>query len=226
MPPRSAPSAALVRAARTEDERIARELQRLDRRRDALRAELAEVDRDVSALRERRRLLEALADGNERGAPDAAAATAPRLLRGRDLRRVAGTVLWRASGEGEIQYRDWFELVLAAGYAIGGKDPIAAFLTNVRGSPAVVRGSEPGYYRLDPRRRDAVRQAMAEAQAELRDVVGLLGREREAESLDRRAQLREHRRALTVAVRRLEADLDELDTIFDQGPARAHPRAA
>jgi hypothetical protein len=128
-------------------------------------------------------------------------------------------VLWESEGTAEIQYRDWFELVLAQGCAVSGKDPAASFLTNIRDSPAVVRGSRPGFYRLDPARRAAVAQQLAEAQAELRDVVDVLARP--ATSSGERERLREHRTRLTARERRLEADVAELEAIFGDGAAAA-----
>ena len=214
------PSASLVRAARAEDERIARALAGLDRRREALNSQLAELDVEAAVLRERQGLLRRLT--GDRDAPEAGGralrAVATKLLKGRELRRVAAGLLWRTEGGAEIQYRDWLERVLASGYAIAGKDPAASFLTNVRDSPAVVHGSRPGFYRLDPVRRVAVVQQLAEAQAELRDVVDVLARPSvDADDRARRDELRAHRTRLTARVRSLEADVAELDAIFADG---------
>lgn len=214
------PSASLIRAARAETERIERVLAELDQRRQALHAQLAALDDETAVLLERRELLGRLTG---EGAETTVGETRPlrRLVKGRDLRRVAGRVLWQSEGSGEIQYRDWFERVLAGGYAVSGKDPAASFLTNVRDSPAVVRGSRPGFYRLDPARRAAVAQELAEAQAELRDVVDVLARATTEPA--RRDALRDHRGRLSARVRRLEADLAELEAIFgdDAETARA-----
>jgi hypothetical protein len=112
--------------------------------------------------------------------------------------------------------------MLAAGYAVGGKDPAAAFLTNVRDSPAVVRGDRSGFYRLEPGSRAEVAQALAEAQAELRDLVDVLARPNGADRGGaQRAELRAHRARLTSRIRRLEADLGELDAIFEDETDRA-----
>jgi hypothetical protein len=104
---------------------------------------------------------------------------------------------------------------MAAGYAVGGKEPAATFLTNVRDSPAVARGSRAGYYRLDPASGERVVQLLGEAHAELADVNGLLDTARHAgapvEAADR---LRAHRDALAQRIRRLELDARELDAIF------------
>jgi hypothetical protein len=196
MPNAARPSAALVRAAE------------------------AEVDRESESLVARRRAL-ALAVGEEPDAPSSTLSRETRTLRGRALRRVAGNLLWEAEGDQEIHDREWFERVLAAGFAVGGRDPGASFLTNVRNSPAVVRGSRPGYYRLDPGRRDRLRQELAEVQAELDDLGATLVRAREDPELrDRVNDLRGHRSRLDQRLRRLDADIAELDEIF--GSAAEH----
>jgi DNA-binding transcriptional MerR regulator len=213
----TAPSSSLARAAGSEFERIERLLTGLSQRRAVIEAQLAELDAEMSALRERQQLLQLLVPGaGGAGGPlDAPPITAGKVLKGRALRRVAGRLLWQLQGEGEIHYREWFERVMAAGYVVRGKEPAAAFLTNVRDSPAVTRGSRPGYYRLDPARRERLAQRLGEAHAELADVTELLDRTRHAEtSLDAADRLRTHRDALTQRIRRLELDARELDAIF------------
>jgi len=212
-----APSSSLARAAASEFDRIERLLTALGRRRAALEAQLADLDAEASALRERQQLLRLLVPetGNASGSPDAPQITAAKVVKGRALRRVAGRLLWQLQGDGEMHYREWFERVMAAGYVVRGKDPAAAFLTNVRDSPAVARGSRPGYYRLDPSSRERVTQALAELHAELADVTELLDRTRHARApLDDADRLRGHRDALTQRIRRTELDVRELDAIF------------
>lgn len=71
-------------------------------------------------------------------------------LRGMRLRDVALQVL--ASQEDprrEIHYREWFELVRAAGHRVGGRDPLATFLAQVNRAVGVERvGQRTGRYRL------------------------------------------------------------------------------
>jgi len=71
-------------------------------------------------------------------------------LRGERLRGIAAEVLWRHHGAGEVvHYKDWFQLVVADGYRIGGKDPSATFLTQVARVDSVERvGRRSGLYRL------------------------------------------------------------------------------
>jgi hypothetical protein len=71
-------------------------------------------------------------------------------LRGKRLREIAIEVLRQSSfAEQTIHYRDWYELVLAAGVRVAGKDPIATFLTQVARAEGVVSlGRRSGLYRL------------------------------------------------------------------------------
>lgn len=71
-------------------------------------------------------------------------------LRGERLREVAGEVLWRHFRAGDVvHYKQWFELVVADGYGIGGKNPAATFLTQVARVDSVERvGRRSGLYRL------------------------------------------------------------------------------
>jgi hypothetical protein len=71
-------------------------------------------------------------------------------LRGERLREIAANVLWRHHSAGDIvHYKQWFNLVVANGYRIGGKDPAATFLTQVARVESVERvGRRSGLYRL------------------------------------------------------------------------------
>jgi len=71
-------------------------------------------------------------------------------LRGERLRDVATEVLWRHFNEGDVvHYKQWYDLVVAEGHRIGGKDPAATFLTQVARVETVERvGRRSGLYRL------------------------------------------------------------------------------
>jgi hypothetical protein len=143
-----------------------------------------------------------------------------RAVKGGELRRVAGRLLWSAQGEHEIHYREWFERVIAEGYAIGGKDPVASFLTNIRDSPAVVRGSTQGHYRLNPGSLDGVAQQIGEIQAELADVEQSIERAYASTAEQRSIEgLREHRDRLKQTLKRLQGKMSELHYVFDNQPA-------
>ena len=83
--------------------------------------------------------------------------TAPQLsleaqgeLRGQRLQEIAVELLRQNRGAGvAVHYREWFDLLGAAGLHVAGKDPLATFLTQIARSPAVesVR-PRSGLYRL------------------------------------------------------------------------------
>lgn len=71
-------------------------------------------------------------------------------LRGQRLRDIAVQVLRQRRGPGAVvHYREWYELVTAAGVRVAGKDPLATFLTQVS-QATEVRSERPrsGLYRL------------------------------------------------------------------------------
>jgi hypothetical protein len=218
------PSAAMARTARTEIERIARALQVIERRRAALLAQAAELQAKAEDYTRRQRLLEELVQV-EQATPTAeirvsAPQLAARSLRGRELRRAAGRLLWTWKGEEQIHYREWFERVLAEGYATGGKDPAASFLANIRDSPAVARGAGQGFYRLDPTSVKRVAQAANEVQAELADVERSIERAYAGEGEHGQVEaLRTHRDGLKQRLKRLEADLEEVRFVLGEEPA-------
>lgn len=218
------PSAAMVRTARNEIDRIERALAVTEQRRSALLAQLADLEAEAEGYVRRRQLLAELAQV-EQATPTvetsvATQAVATRAVKGRELRRTAGRLLWAWEQTGQIHYREWFERVLAEGYVTGGKDPAASFLTNIRDSPAVVRGSAQGFYRLDPSSTERVGQAIGEARAELADVQQSIDRayggEGQVGSVE---SFRTHRDRLKQQLKRLETDMQELRYVFGEDPA-------
>jgi hypothetical protein len=121
---------------------IATQRERADRLR--LLAEQAEEQaaRDERALREIEELLGL--------APQMRLEHLDRRLRGQRLREVAVEVLAERHPTGEpIHYREWYELLRQAGYAVGGRDPLATFLAQVNRSSRVRRiGRRTGLYVL------------------------------------------------------------------------------
>lgn len=71
-------------------------------------------------------------------------------LRGAELSRIAVEVArGRARPDEEMHYRDWFALVERAGYRVGGRDPLATFLTALSRAVEVEQvGGRSGLYRL------------------------------------------------------------------------------
>lgn len=71
-------------------------------------------------------------------------------LRGQRLREVAIEVLKREVGPGRlIHYKQWYELLVASGYRVRGRDPVATFLAQVHRAEGIERvGHRSGRYRL------------------------------------------------------------------------------
>jgi hypothetical protein len=214
---------------------VQRQMSTIEQRRDALHAQLAEVDAELESYARRKQLLEELVFVEQvdpvTEVPRTASRPIRRAIKGAELRRVAARQLWTSQGEQEVHYRDWFERLIAAGYAIGGKDPLASFLTNIRDSPAVTRGSRQGYYRLDPRGAGPLEQQLNENQAELADVEESIERAYAAgEPSARIESLREHRSRLRQVTKRVEAKLDEVRYVFhdpeDDGAQREQSSSA
>ncbi len=71
-------------------------------------------------------------------------------LRGQKLREIAVELLRKKKGPGaEVHYKEWYALLLDAGLRVGGRDPLATFLTQIGRAPGVesVR-PRSGLYRL------------------------------------------------------------------------------
>jgi hypothetical protein len=219
VPPTPTPSARLVRAAAAERADLARHRERLLAERDRLRATLEGVEASLRELDERDALLDRLA--GPAVAPASAPAPAPAggmPLRGPAIRRVAIEVLRaRPDRPQALHYRDWFEALRAAGYAVAGKDPLAVFLTQLSRSPAVRRGTQSGVYELDPTAPRRLRERLDALHAELRGLTAA-----PSATADLTA-IRARRAALTAEITRVEKALEEAETVLG---AAAEPVAA
>src|ERR1700722_12123733 len=222
------PSAAMVRTARNEIDRVERALAACEQRRAALLAQAAALDEEAQGYVRRLQLLRELVEIEGARPTAEVGPTTPtrgaRALKGRELRREAARLLWGWNGSEVIHYREWFERVLAAGYALGGKDPAASFLTNVRDSPAVVGAEGQGLYRLDPSSVDRVDQDIGEVKAELADAERRVTRAYEqGGEVERR---RREREGIKQRLRKLLADRDELGYVFAQEGTERTPDTA
>jgi hypothetical protein len=220
------PSTRLLRAAAAEQGDLGRHRERLTRRRDALLAELRQVDDALAVVDERLAMLGRLA-----GAPspvagaddDAGAATDPAsttaqggrpqadpgcdVLRGPAIREAAvKAVLAQPQRIDALHYRRWYELLREAGYAVAGKDPVAVFLTQVSRSPVVRKTTKPGVYEVDRQAPLRIRQRLERLQSELRDLAATpsapidLGAVR-ARRHELDLEISQHERALEEALR-------------------------
>lgn len=132
--------------ASTEREALLRRYEECQRRAEQ-HAELA-----ADATREAQRYARAIREiGELLGLEDQLSiATLHDELRGERLRDVAAEVLWQHFREGDVvHYKQWYDLVVAEGHQIGGKNPAATFLTQVARVETVERvGRRSGLYKL------------------------------------------------------------------------------
>lgn len=142
-----APLSPELRAAAEEERQIALE------RVEGLRAQAARLravaDAAEDELAAAARFLSQLADilGI---APQMSMTNVDEVLRGQRLRQVAIQVLKRRRGKtATVHYREWYELLVADGHRVAGKDPVATFLTQLSRAPEVEPiGQRTGMYRL------------------------------------------------------------------------------
>jgi hypothetical protein len=194
-----------------EQERVEKIRRDIERQQARLRAQLDELSARLSDLAEREKLLASLTNDERPGPPtDSEAPSGQPVLRGAQLRERAVRLLFLSQGAGRpLYYRDWFQLVRSKGVAVGGKNPLATFLTNVTRSPLVARGSQAGAYGIDPEAAGRIHAELSERQAELRDLTEVIARE-----VSPSARLQDHRAGLLSEIRRLEQLLAEAERIL------------
>lgn len=129
-----------------EREAVVARVQDLRRQAELLHAVVDQVDSDLaSAELLLRRMDEVLGV-----APQLPFDALHEELRGQRLREVAVEVLRAKRSIGTvIHYREWFDLLSQHGLRVGGKDPMATFLTQI-GKASAVESVKPrsGLYRL------------------------------------------------------------------------------
>lgn len=122
--------------------RIGDQRERADRLRTLVEAVEAQVARDENLLAELAGLLGV--------APQLRLESLDPRLRGQRLQEVAIDLLRTRDDPLEpVHYREWYELLVAAGHRIAGKDPLATFLAQInRATPVERIGNRSGLYRL------------------------------------------------------------------------------
>lgn len=186
------PSSRLLRAAMAERADLVRHRERLTGERARLLGELRDLDAAMAAVDRRLEVLTELAGpldgstaeataetppviraaGNEAAARDAGPDENATVLRGPDIREAALRVLIAQPEPIEaLHYRQWYELLIEAGFRVAGKDPLAVFLTQLSRSPLVRKASAPGVYEVDRQAPLRIRQRLDRLQAELREVT-------------------------------------------------------
>lgn len=218
------PSARLARAAAAERAELARSRRRLQARRDTLRQELDELERQLVELDARDALLARLTAGSPPAPAEPVAeirelrpgSASARPLRGTAIRETAVRVLAaRPESRRPIHYREWLALLEAEGYVVVGKDPAATFLTQVSRSPAVAKTTRAGMYELDHDAPERFRHRIAELQRELRQLASAPP---QAGDL---AGGRARRQALMTELARAERALEEADRSLALGAGQA-----
>jgi hypothetical protein len=186
------PSSRLLRAAVAERADLVRHRERLNGERVRLLGELRELDAAMAAVDRRLEVLAELAGPPDENTSAATAETTPviraagadaaalhpsheentTVLRGPAIREAALRVLIAQPGPIEaLHYRQWYELLVDAGFRVAGKDPLAVFLTQLSRSPLVRKASAPGVYEVDRQAPLRIRQRLDRLQAELREVT-------------------------------------------------------
>lgn len=227
------PSSRLLRAAVAERADLLRHRERLTGERSRILGDLRAVDEALATVDRRLEVLAELAGPPEDAPTDAEAAAAPVVavsgpmaapgrmdtsgpgenqtaLRGPAIREAAVRVLIAQPGPIEaLHYRQWYDLLLEAGFRVAGKDPLAVFLTQLSRSPLVRKASAPGVYEVDRQAPLRIRQRLDRLQAELRDVtVGFPGQSATASPIELSA-VRARRHELDLAISQQERALEE-----------------
>jgi hypothetical protein len=155
-------SKSFLRLVRKELEQLDRFIKQLEERerqvlveQEALREELRRINEQLAALD---RIIE---DGSS-----------TILLSGQDIPKVAIQIMLKQHNPRQhLHYRDWYLMVLQAGYYISGEKPLNNFLTNFARSPLVRRiENESGIYAIDFLASSRIQCELEEAEAELKDM--------------------------------------------------------
>jgi chaperonin cofactor prefoldin len=171
------PSTRLLRAAAAERAELEKHRDRVLRERDSLRAELERIEDTLAEVEDRRRLLDRLAPSDQTATSDAVDGQGPghgeaaRQLRGPAIRETAVRLLAESPQTEAMHYREWFGLLMSAGYEVAGKDPLAVFLTQVSRSPTMRKGTQAGVYELDRRAPQRLRAQLERLQVEMRELT-------------------------------------------------------
>ena len=204
----------IERNAQRSRERLDAYRRQVEQRIEALGTELEQLQGELRWINDRTELLARLAD-------DRYSAHGATILQGADLREHAVAVLATHIGaERPVHYKDWYQEMLRAGFAILGRRPTATFLTAATRSPLVLRMDEPGFYRFDPDARARLAREADKLRAELGTVNAHVEHQQQLSPV-----MRKHRTGLLASLRRIERQLAEADRILDAYRA-AQPTSA
>jgi hypothetical protein len=197
------PSRRLVRAAQAERAELGKRRARLQSERDEALARVQELDDALALLDDHERLVARLAGPAEQAtAPDTDAVPPDaHRLKGPEVRRVAVGLLATDLRRPAVHYRDWYQRLVDAGYAVDGKDPLAVFLTQLSRSPVVRRSTQAGVYEIDYTAVGNLEAQRASLDREMRQLLS-------SQDADL-SSIRARRQELTKAVSRVERALEE-----------------
>jgi hypothetical protein len=238
------PSSRLLRAAVAERADLIRHRERLTGERRRLLGGLRELEEALAAVDRRLEVLAELAGPPKLPGPpeegsveaEAQAEAAPVVaasgleenrtaLRGPAIREAAVRVLLAQPRPIEaLHYRQWYELLLDAGFRVAGKDPLAVFLTQLSRSPLVRKASAPGVYEVDRQAPLRIRQRLDRLQAELREVT--IGPPETTASPIELGAVRARRHELDLAISQQERALEEALRVLRGERGHARPSAA
>jgi hypothetical protein len=198
----------LLDAAAAERMALEEDLQSLETRRQIINSELRSLEIEEREMRRRLRLVSELAGDHQpralRAVPDDDGAKEREFLRGARIRRIAGQIVARSQDPLRPRhYTEWFQELLDRGYAVAGRDPLAAFLTQLNRSPVVRRESEPGTYRLDF-------EVVSGLERQLLELNQTLARLHQGQqTIEGIASVREERERITRSIDQLQRTLAE-----------------
>lgn len=215
-------------AARTERDRLERKRAKLAEKREAQQRKVDELDRELEAVGDEIQRLDGLAEPfpgsyslslQLHKSPES---EGQKLLKGAQIRELA-VPLALAKHEMLLHYRDWFELLQKEGYEVAGQRPDAVFLNQVVRSPLVRATTKAGYYEIDPRSVDRLRERLQEQRAELAEFM----RQAPAAGGEAFDKHREQQHAMNTATARTERELKEAEKAIEAAnEAPADLRAA
>lgn len=209
------PSNRLAAAAAAERERLERDARRVERRAEALTAELEKLIEGREEIRRQLALIDQLAPASvptavrvehPAGGDDPRSESEPPngYLSGARIRAVAVRLLTASDAVAEpIHYQAWYELITRAGFGIRARDPLGTFLTQISRSPIVQKVAGPGLYQLDIQAPRQLHTRLHVLQDELTKLHG------GQQTLDSIASIRERRAELTTEIARVERALEE-----------------
>lgn len=202
------------RAARAERDRLQRQRAQLDKKRQQWLAKVSTVEAEVEAIDKQLQVLEELADPSaapiEIRSVEARDPNEPEQLSGAGIRSVAVPLLIRKHGASPIHYRDWYALLQQEGYAAAGKRPDAVFLNQVSRSPLIRTTTKSGYYILDLKATEQLRERLRQQQVELTALLNSVPED--GPSLEAH---RQQQQELTTEINRTERELREAVAAVD-----------